>query len=181
MSRITTDEVHAYGPELLDVVQRAALDKIEPHLVALQRENQNLRQRVAAGDARDTYALLDDEFGSHWRDWNQDPEFLNWLKLSDPLSGLNRHQLLTAAFASGDSARVRNFFAGFFSERAATASTRPARSSAPRDEKPMFTSAQVAHFYAEGRGRTFTAEQQKQRDATERQIIAAGAEGRIVR
>jgi hypothetical protein len=105
------------------------------------------------------------------------------LALPEEYSGRPRREWLTAAFErGGDAARVVAIFRDFISthpELFSAANDNRARQ--VRCEKPTFTAAQVAHFYAEGRGRTFTAEQQKQRDALERQIIAAGAEGRIVR
>lgn len=181
MSRISADEARAYGSDLIDVVQRDALDKIEPHLVALQSENQHLKRRVHAAEARDIYATLDASLGN-WREINTSAAFLHFLSFADVYSGRLRSELLRQAFAAADAQRVLAIFQDFLQQaQSSAAPARTARSPRGSSEKPTFTSADVTRFYAEGRGRTFTPEQQKRRDALEHQIIAAGAEGRILR
>lgn len=139
----------------------------------------------------------------NWRELNVNPEFLSWLRLPDPYSGAIRHDMLKAAYAQGQANRVLAFFNGFLAEEAAVAPAQAepdnrgtrvpkvpletlaapgraktaASASAPA-EKPIFTRAQIAAFYADvaaGRYRTYEAERAK----IESQIFAAQADGRI--
>lgn len=139
----------------------------------------------------------------NWREMNTDQQFLDWLSLPDPYSGAIRHDMLKAAYAQGDASRVLAFFNGFLAEEAAVApanaepdyeaTTVPkvplqnlaapgraktaAATSAPA-EKPIFTRAQIAAFYADvaqGKYRGKDADKNK----AEAAIFAAQREGRI--
>ncbi|MGI9136762.1 MAG: hypothetical protein ACR2JS_06855, partial [Candidatus Nanopelagicales bacterium] len=149
--------------------------------------------------------LLDtlDEKLPQWRELNTNEEFLDWLRLPDPFSGAIRHEMLKSAYAQGNASRVLNFFNGFLAEEAATSPARAepevgtarvpkvplqnlaapgraktaASASAPA-EKPIFTRAQIAAFYADvaaGRYRGKDADKAK----FEGQIFDAQREGRI--
>lgn len=143
-----------------------------------------------------------------WRELNNNEDFLRWLALPDRLSGVIRHDLLNAAYERNDSPRVLAFFKGFLSEEAALApqTVEPDTATIKREEpqrqpkvpleslaapgraktaappapaeKPTFTRAQVAEFYADvTAGRYRGREQDK--DNLERQIFLAQKEGRI--
>lgn len=145
---------------------------------------------------------LDDKL-PNWRQMNTDQQFLDWLSLPDPYSGAIRHDMLKAAYAQGDAHRVLAFFNGFLAEEAAVApanaepeigtTTVPkvplqnlaapgraktaAASTAPA-EKPFFTRAQIAAFYADvaaGKFRGRDADKNK----AEAEIFSAQREGRI--
>lgn len=141
----------------------------------------------------------------NWREVNTDPDFLSWLKLPDPYSGVIRHELLKTAYERNDTPRVLNFFQGFLSEEAvlAPADSGPdfrssaatqdkvplanfaapgraktaAASGAPA-EKPVFTRAQIAKFYADVASRKY-AGREAEKDRVENQIFDAEREGRI--
>lgn len=144
-----------------------------------------------------------DEKLPNWRQMNTDQQFLDWLSLPDPYSGAIRHDMLKAAYAQGDAHRVLAFFNGFLAEEAAVApanaepeigtTTVPkvplqnlaapgraktaAASTAPA-EKPFFTRAQIAAFYADvaaGKYRGRDADKNK----AEAEIFSAQREGRI--
>lgn len=144
-----------------------------------------------------------DEKLPNWRQMNTDQQFLDWLSLPDPYSGAIRHDMLKAAYAQGDAHRVLAFFNGFLAEEAAVAPAKAepevgtvtvpkvplqnlaapgraktaAASTAPA-EKPFFTRAQIAAFYADvaaGKFRGRDADKNK----AEAEIFSAQREGRI--
>ena len=94
---MTDDERRAYGDDLLSVVERKALEAFSPHLRQLQNENQNLRQRVARGEAQTIYENLDAAL-PNWREINTSPEFLEWLRAADIFSGRSKALMLREAF-----------------------------------------------------------------------------------
>lgn len=144
-----------------------------------------------------------DEKLPNWREVNTNQEFLNWLSLPDPYSGAIRHDMLKAAYAQGNASRVLAFFNGFLAEEAAVAPAQAepdvevtkiakvplanlaapgrAKTAAPAPapaEKPIFTRAQIAAFYADvnqGKYRGRDADKNK----AEAAIFAAQREGRI--
>jgi prefoldin subunit 5 len=144
-----------------------------------------------------------DEKLPNWRDLNTNEGFLDWLRLPDPYSGAIRHDMLKAAYAQGDAHRVLAFFNGFLAEEAAVAPAgaepdqsvtrvpkvplanlaapgraKTAASSTGPAEKPIFTRAQIAAFYADvaaGKFRGRDADKSK----TEAMIFEAQREGRI--
>lgn len=138
---------------------------------------------------------------------NRNPHFLAWLKLPDPYSGAIRHSLLKEAYDRNDAARVVAFFKGFLSEEAAldpapsagpdqTQMAAPPPGKVPLEafaapgraktaaaanapaEKPIFTRAQIAKFYAESAAGKFRG-REAEKDRTEQQIFEAEREGRI--
>jgi len=159
----------------------------------------NVVQQDATKKLVDT---LDDKLPT-WRDLNTNEDFLNWLRLPDPFSGAIRHDMLKAAYAAGNASRVLAFFNGFLAEEAATTPVReepevstqrvakvplqtlaaPGRAKSAASttgpaEKPIFTRAQIAAFYADvaaGRFRGRDAEKAKLED----QIFVAQRDGRI--
>lgn len=164
-------------------------------------------QGVSGIMAQDTQAKMLanlDERLPVWRDVNQNKDFLEWLQLPDPYSGDIRHNMLKAAYAQSNASRVLAFFNGFLAEEAVvapvdggpgqgTATTVPkvplqslaapgraktaAGNNAPA-EKPIFTRAQIAAFYAD-----IAANKYRGRDVDknkmESQIFEAQREGRI--
>lgn len=158
--------------------------------------------QVQAKTTTDVASFMDDKL-PNWREINTDQNFLDWLALPDAYSGVIRHELLKAAYSRGDANRVLTFFNGYLEEEAATkpvggrqpnpTPARPAKvpleslaapgraKTAPAPapaEKPIFTRAEIAQFYADvaaGRYRGREAD----KDKFERDIFSAQAEGRI--
>lgn len=52
----------------------------------------------------------------NWQEINTDPEFLDWLKERDELSGYTRHELMLMAHEKRDAYRVAQFFKRFLAE-----------------------------------------------------------------
>jgi len=124
-STLTEDEIKDYGPELIDVMKRAAVEAVQGELTALRNENADLKATVghvgqtqAKTDKEKLYAGLADKV-PNWKQVNTHPDFLLWLDQEDVYAGLPRGQMLTRAFGANDTARVVQFFKGFLSENAA--------------------------------------------------------------
>lgn len=131
-SSVTAEDVEDYGSDLIDMVKRAAHEEISPQLAKLEAENAQLRNQLTGVtsniDARakgDVYGTLATEV-ANWEQINNSDEFLFWLAQQDPFSGERRHDLLTQAFKTNDSARVVTFFKAFLSEDTAVTPPQPA-------------------------------------------------------
>lgn len=205
---ITPEEENDYGPEFLKVVGKKAKEELLPVINKYEAKIAELEARLqgvngyVANDARQRMLDNLDEKVPNWREINKDENFLNWLQLPDLYSGAIRHELLKAAFERNDTPRVQAFFSGFLAEEAALApaggetgrSEPPAKmslenlaapgraksaaaTSAPA-EKPIFTRAQIAKFYADATAGKFKG-REAERDRLEAQIFSAEREGRI--
>jgi len=109
---LTQQDLDNYGSELLDVSQRAAMHAVAPHLQNLEYQNAELRQRLAA-EARHRLDREVEAAVPNFREIDRNPEWHNWLRQPDPLSGRPRQMLLDDAIASGSVSRVSAFFNGF--------------------------------------------------------------------
>lgn len=171
-------------------------------IAELERRLEGFTGKIQQDSHKELLSKLDEKL-PNWRELNTNQEFLDWLSLPDPYSGAIRHDMLKAAYAHGDAHRVLAFFNGFLSEEAvvAPAGQEPdaqvtkvpkvplahlaapgraktaAASTAPA-EKPIFTRAQIAAFYADvaaGKYRGRDTEKNK----AEAMIFDAQREGRI--
>lgn len=205
---ITPEEENDYGQDFLKVVGKKAREELSPVIKQYEAKIAQLEARLAGVNgyvAQDVRQRMFDQLDQqipNWREVNKDETFLNWLQLPDLYSGAIRHELLKAAFERNDTPRVAAFFQGFLTEEAAVApvsretgrSNAPAKrsleelaapgraksaaaSSAPA-EKPSFTSAQIAKFYADAAAGKFRG-REAERDRIERQIFDAQRDGRI--
>lgn len=203
---VTEEERKAYGDDLLSVVERKALEAVQPHINKLTTENQQLRQRLERDEARDVYGVLDGEI-PNWKDVNVHPDFLMWLNLPDIYSGNVRAGMLRAAFASGEAPRVLAFFRGFLDEHpehrgqtpqtataaqaptrqaavdlkslAAPGKARPAPGNAPLTPEPTtVTNRDIDKFYADVR-RNFYAGREDKKAAREAEIHEAVRNNRV--
>lgn len=176
--------------------------KYEDKIAELEAKLAGVNGYVAQ-DARGRMLTVLDDRLPNWREINRDENFISWLQLPDLYSGDIRHNLLKAAYERNDATRVMAFFQGFLAEEAAmspaearTEETRApapvldptllaapgraksaAATSAPA-EKPSFTRAQIAKFYADAAAGKFRGKE-AERDRLERQIFDAEREGRI--
>lgn len=159
---------------------------------------------VAVKSARDKMLETLGDKVPNWQAINTNENFLAWLQLPDAFSGVTRQSLLTQAYERNETNRVLAFFEGFLASEAALdpqvtepapspsqgkipletlAAPGRAKSAAPTEpggpaEKPTFTRAEIAKFYADvnaGRYRGREAD----RSRIEKQIFDAGREGRI--
>jgi hypothetical protein len=108
---LTQRDVDNFGPEMIDLAQRAGLHAVGPELQRLHEENQLLRDEVT----RAAKMAIDRELDAavpNWRQINNDPRFHQWL-LSQIYSGVIRDHLLKDAAAAANAARVISSSRGF--------------------------------------------------------------------
>lgn len=204
---LTQEDVQNYGNELIDVTQRAALQAVAPHLQEIERQNAELRERLAK-EARRNLDQQVELAVPNYREIDHDPRWHRWLLGIDVLSGRVRQQLLNEAISSAAAPRVISFFRGFLNEEAATGHNDSAPTShqpaAPREaavdlsslaapgrarpatggdaslppDKPIYTRAQIAQLYSLHRKQAYVG-REAEWARQEADIIAAGREGRI--
>jgi hypothetical protein len=117
-------EEQEYGPELIDVMGRAAMERVEGPLSALQQELAGIKrqlggvQRTVVYDAQTKmYQQLGQEV-PHWSQINEHPEFHRWLNMPDPMSGQIRQNLLSEAYGRNEASRVAHVFKAFLADQA---------------------------------------------------------------
>lgn len=203
--RLLTDEDKAtYGEDLINVVQRAAVEAVAPEINQLRQRNQQLERKVQQQDQNGIFAALDQAV-PNWREINESDRFKAWCRLPDLYSGVLRGRLLNDAFRAGQSPRVAQFFRGFLAEEVATGQepaplppavertaavpletlaapgrAKPATgadNTNPPADKPIITRAQISAFYDQVRRGAYAGrDADKARD--EAIIFAAQREGR---
>lgn len=161
-SLITPEEREEYGDQLMDVIARRAKEAVHKDLAALQRENEQLKERldgVATVQSKNAVQTLYQKLDAsipNWREINRDERFLDWLDEADPYSGEQRKALLQKAFTGQDANRVINFFRGFIS----VADGAPQNTQAPGNQAPPAQAPgsggkpALEEFAAPGRART---------------------------
>lgn len=203
-SLLRPEDIDDYGEDLIDVVKRAAREELNPEIARLNAENEQLRGNLGAVGAAAQHSAGENLYSGldaavpNWREINKSPAFIDWLAKKDVYSGSSRQQLLTAAFETKDTARVIAFFRGFKQEQTVTtpqtqgtdsidpldtlvAPGQPSATSAAGANKEglIWSQADIANFYKAVNSGKF-----KGRDADkaayERDIIAAGQQGRII-
>ena len=205
---ITPEEENDYGQDFLNVVAKKAKEELLPITKKYEAKIAELESRLqqttgyVEQDAKSRMESSLDHEIPNWRDVNFNPDFLTWLKLPDPYSGVIRHELLKTAYSRNDTPRVLAFFNGFLADEAATdpAKAETGRSNASAKmslenlaapgraktaaatgapaEKPIFTRAQIAKFYADSAAGKYRGKE-AEKDRVEAQIFDAEREGRI--
>jgi hypothetical protein len=207
-SLLNKEEIEDYGPEMIDVVKRAAQEALMPQINKLMQENAQLKQQVGGvsktiqTDAHQTMLDTLDGQVATWRSINTSEGFLQWLQELDAYSGVRRHDLLKNAWEKNDAARVMAFFKVFDTETEVVAPSaeqpqqrkpqvdmnslvapgKPVSGESPSSggaEKRRWTQDQIATFYTKCSQGKFKGKQ-KERESVERDIFAAMSEGRIV-
>lgn len=174
---------------------------------AASQHNRRLEEtRIAA--AQDAQAQMYTHLNTqipNWREINRHPVFHQWLSGIDIFSGAQRQRLLEHAFAANSGPRVAAFFLAFLGEQTATGAppntqqppglpetpptprpsldtfaapgrTAAAPPAASATQGRIWTRAEISAFYsAKRRGEYSSADA----DALERDLIAAGKEGRV--
>lgn len=179
------------------------VSKLQKEIERLNKRFEGQQTATAATARAQLEATLDTQV-PNWRDVNVAPEFHSWLALPDMFSGAIRHQLLTAAYEQNNTPRVLAFFKGFLSEEAAMAprpdpdpadvasgkipletfaapgraKTAAAPSGGAPAEKPSFTRAAIAKFYADSAAGKYRG-REAEKNRIEAQIFEAEREGRI--
>ena len=179
-SYLTQEDVQNFGPELLDVAQRAAHHALAPELQRLHDENLQLQDQLNSGAKTTIDQYLDREV-PNWRQINVDERFHSWLLQPEPYSGIIRDRLLKDAAHAANAQRVASFFKGFLQEQGAgvqaPASPAPQRARRAPSGKPIYTRPQIEQMWARRRKGEIGDEAWAR---WEHELIAAGREGRIV-
>ena len=202
---ITPDDVKNYGPELIDVTKRAALEAVAPTLTALEEQNRFLEQQLNRTQRQTIYQELDQQL-ANWREINTNPRWLQWLRLRDFNSAPVRQAQLDRAMQAADAPRVVAMFQRFLSEEQATGQV-PAPQPTPPvtpvtaaipltslaapgrpnpatgntqlpDSKPVYTHQDIRDFYDYVRKGVYVG-QETLKQQIEADIFAAQREGRV--
>jgi hypothetical protein len=214
-AEIPKEDIEAYGEDLITAARRWAMAEVQPRIQALEGRIATLeggQQRISQDtlEQRTLNALdADPDIGRVWRkvnDFDQTPEFKDWLDQVDPFTGVSRAALLGQAFSRGDAVRVGNIFKSFIAEHSVTTqppAPSPAPSAEPAADRPtlesmaapgraagtglqggapvekrVWTRSEISAFYKDcSQGKYASREQERAR--LEADIFAAGPEGRI--
>ena len=116
---ITEQDREAFGPDLIDLIERAAESKLsaygqrEAELVAeikkLKTELGSVSERQVVSD-KDRFLMGLSQQVPDWEPLNTDPGFLEWLQQVDPVYGVPRQAALTSAYDVLDVSRVAKIF-----------------------------------------------------------------------
>lgn len=156
---VTPQDVENFGSDLIDLIGRKATEVFHQYagsvmekIRELESENACLRETVSTVEQKQGLSqkqIFLQQLAVRVPDWealNTDPDFLAWLTVVDPLSGLQRQVLLDAAAESFDVARVAALFNAYKKE--AGIGMQPVPQPAPQvtqqDQKKSEVSAQVA-------------------------------------
>lgn len=200
-SLITEQDKEAFGPDLIDLIERATESKVstlrsrEADLIAeikeLKGQLGSVSERQVISD-KDRFLMGLGQQVSDWETLNVDQGFLGWLQQVDPVYGVPRQAALSNAYEALDVARVASIFKAYKQTLPQTpapsrakqelqrqvAPTRTRSTTTPADgvNERIFTNQDIEQFYTDWR-RGFYDEQEAA--DMEKQIHAAIAEGRI--
>jgi hypothetical protein len=201
-SLITEQDKEAFGPDLIDLIERAAESKVSTlrgRESDLMKELNELKSQL--GDVSERQVVSDkDRFINglakkvpDWESLNTDQGFLTWLQQEDPVYGLPRQIALNNAYEQFQVDRVASIFNAYKATTTPAPSTRPkinpelqrqvaparSRSAAPpadsQDQK-IYTQSEIGQFFDDWRRGLFTDEEAA---SFEKAIHAAVTEGRV--
>jgi hypothetical protein len=134
---ITPQDEKEWSVELIDMARRAAKEVAEAELAPVRGEigqvrNSlgNVQNHFVMDGRQEVWNTLAREFGPDWDDTiNKDPGFNQWLGQIDPMTGLQRKNILEHAFNNGEASRVVATFKRYQAELAASGPVQTGRSS----------------------------------------------------
>jgi hypothetical protein len=174
---LTQNDVDAYGHDLVDFSQRAAMQAVAPYIQNLKQQTADLRARQAQQQRRRLDQAVDAAV-SDFREVDRNPRWHQWLLGVDQMSGRIRQVLLNDAIDRGNTARVVAFFRQFQQ----TGQTAPGlgavlqRRPSPRGR--IYTRPEITRLYEQHRRGAY-AGREAEWARQEADIIAAGREGRV--
>jgi hypothetical protein len=200
-SLITDEDKEAFGPDLIDLIERATNSKVA---TLLERETQltkeinelkgqlgNVSERQGVSD-KDRFLVGLGQQVSDWETLNTDSGFLAWLQEVDSVYGIPRNAALTNAYENLDVTRVANIFKTYkqllpqqapanknqqeLQRQVAPTRTRSTTTPADQSDKPYWTSDSIEQFYTDWRRGVY---EDAEAANMEKQIHAAIAEGRV--
>ena len=206
---LSQETIDGYGPELISIIDQVATKRANAArartIAEVRPTLEQLAQNTVAQRENACIDYVNSQLpqGVNFDGVNEDPRFVAWLQLTDPMSGATRQELLDRAWSSQNGGSVAAIMKGFIAEVAPRtkdpAPAVPARQPqmsldrlaapgnvpratvpAPQPEgKPIFSRKDVQAFY---RARTagFYKGREAEAEQYDRDIILAGREGRIV-
>lgn len=202
-SLITDEDKEAFGPDLIDLIERATDSKVAS---LRERESQLMSEikelKGQLGSVSERQVVSDkDRFlaglGQQVPDWealNIDQGFLDWLQQVDPVYGLPRHAALTNAYEQLDVSRVSSIFKAYkqtlpqqsapaarnnqaeLQRQVAPTRTRSGTPPTNSESDQYFTNQDIEQFYTDWRRGLYD---DAEAASMEKQIHAAAAAGRI--
>lgn len=138
-SKLKPEEVEEYGADFIDMIERAALQRVTPQMEEMQNTIKNLvgqlsgqvsnvAQKQHQTDEQRFFARVG-EGVPNWQEINVTPEWLSYLNEPDPMTGITRQVYLDDARRSLDVGRVVNIFKAFTGN---TTVSEPDTTSAPK-------------------------------------------------
>jgi len=122
---ITDKEENEYGKELIDIIRRGAQEVVGPEISALRAENERL-QRTLGGVQHAGVLTARQQFYQElkreipdYEEIQATPEFDDWIKQIEPMSGNQRWAILRNAFEQGSASRAISAFKSYKAEQAA--------------------------------------------------------------
>jgi len=201
-SLITDEDKEAFGPDLIDLIERATNSKVatlanrEAELVKeikeLKGQLGNVTERQVVSEKDRFLAGLAQQVPD-WETLNTDQGFLGWLQEVDPVYGLPKQVALSNAYESGDVARVATIFNAYkgtiapkapraksgqqeLQRQVAPTRTRSGTPPTNSESEQYFTNQDIEQFYTDWRRGVYD---DAEAAIMEKQIHAAAAEGRI--
>lgn len=201
-SLITDEDKEAFGPDLIDLIERATDAKVatlkqseaelKNQIRELQGQLGNVSERQVVSDKDRFLAGLSQQVAD-WEALNVDPGFLEWLQQIDPVYGIPRQAALNNAYESLDVTRVANIFKTYkqglapapaaprsnqaeLQRQVAPTRTRSTTQPNENSDKPVFTNRDIEKFYSDWRRGYYD---DAEAASMEKQIHAAIAEGRV--
>jgi len=201
-SLITDEDKEAFGPDLIDLIERATDSKVaslrerETQLMSKIKELEgqlgNVTERQVVSE-KDRFLNGLSQQVPDWEALNVDPGFLAWLQEVDPVYGIPKQAALSNAYEGGDVARVATIFNSYKSmvapkaPKAKTGQQELQRQVAPTrtrsgtppnssESEQYFSHQDIEQFYTDWRRGVYD---DAEAASMEKQIHAAAAEGRI--
>jgi hypothetical protein len=201
-SLITDEDKEAFGPDLIDLIERATNSKVaslasrEAELIKeikeLKGQLGNVTERQVVSEKDRFLASLAQQVPD-WETLNVDPGFLGWLQEVDPVYGIPKQVALSNAYEGGDVARVATIFNSYkgtiapkapkaksaqdeLQRQVAPTRTRSGTPPTSSESEQYFTHQDIEQFYTDWRRGVYD---DAEAAIMEKQIHAAAAEGRI--
>lgn len=186
---VKPEEVQEFGEPLVDLIRRAAREEIGGKDAEIQQLKSKL-ERFETTSTANNEANFYRDLATAVPDWmaiNDDPDFHNWLREDDELTGYQRQQLLGQAEQNRDAVRVAKFFNAFKKVQQGTAAAATnslesqvaptsTRVDPPQQGKKIWTRAEIADFYARDRRGEYN---ESESAAIDQEIQNAIAERRV--
>ena len=137
VDKLKTEDFDGYGQEMSELVEHT--NKQSADIMQLKNQIGNVAHSATRSGENIFYSQIDD-LVPDWQTINNDPNWLEWLREIDPLTGRSRQQLLDEARNAFNANRVANFFNAFKSSGGA--SNQSSSQSEPERKAPTITKAQ---------------------------------------